>query len=128
MERKLNLKKGDKCIVAIMPRSNAARHVNMSLENINNWTCECEVISVGRKYIEVKYGNNSTMQFDMTNNYWEKSIYSPDYVLYENLEEIVEKEKREDLHYKIKRAFEGYREIKYTLDQLIRINNILEEK
>ena len=53
MNRVLNLKKGDKCCVAVEKNSNVARYYNMSMENIDEWTFSGEVTTVSKKYITV---------------------------------------------------------------------------
>ena len=47
---------------------------------------ETKVISVGRKYIAVDYWGR--MEFDMTNNFRQRTIYSPEFTLYLSKEEI----------------------------------------
>ena len=47
---------------------------------------ETKVISVGRRYLAVNYWGR--MEFDMTNNFRQKTIYSPEFVLYLSKEEI----------------------------------------
>ncbi|MGL6184802.1 MAG: hypothetical protein ACRC1T_05425 [Clostridium chrysemydis] len=126
MDRKLNLKKGDKCIMAIVEMSNASRRVNMRLENIKEWTWEVEVVSVGRKYITVKR-NSYEYKFDMENNYYEKSIYSPDYILYQNIKEIYEEKEAEAINDYIGSKIGQYGKPRLSLDKLKRIKNIIDE-
>lgn len=47
---------------------------------------ETKVISVGRRYLAVNYWGQT--EFDMTNNFRQKTIYSPEFVLYLSKEEI----------------------------------------
>lgn len=47
---------------------------------------ETKVISVGRRYLVVNYWGR--MEFDMTNDFRQKTIYSPEFVLYLSKEEI----------------------------------------
>lgn len=131
MERKLNLKKGDKCIVAIEENSNASRSMDMSLDNIEKWTYKGEVVSVGRKYITVKFGRwNETEKFVIEDNYRRKyDCGTADYELYLSKEEIIEKRESEDIYYWIKCKFDSYKNNgKYSLDQLKRIKKIIEEE
>lgn len=129
MDRVLNFKKGDKCIVAIQQHSNAARRVNMNLSNINNWTYEGEVITVSKKYITVKF-NYETAKFDVNNNYLKKVSYgSNDHKLYTSINEVYTERKKEQL---ISKIF-GYNSItlptkisNLTLEQLERIESIIE--
>lgn len=59
MNRVLNFKKDDKCIVAIERGSNMSRHRDMSLSNIDDWIAEGIVTIISKKYITVdcKFGN-----------------------------------------------------------------------
>lgn len=67
---------------------NAARGKNTDEERIEEW----EVYSIGRKYIQVKKKNWSSIKikFDMTDNFrqWNNG-YSPDYELYPTEEELL---------------------------------------
>lgn len=51
MDRKLKLKVGQKIVVKIEEMNNAARYLDMSLNNINKWCFDGEVTKIGRKYI-----------------------------------------------------------------------------
>lgn len=128
MERILNLKKGDKVVIAINPSSNASRHINMSLNNIKNWTFDGEVISVGKKYITVKFSKrDGTMKFviadDYNNNY---TCGGADYKLYASFEDVYNIFKAQELYYRIKRSFISH-ENTFPLEKLGRIMDIIEE-
>ena len=127
MDRVLNLKKGDKCIVAIEKCSNASRYVDMSLENIDNWTYEGTVVTVGRKYITVGF-NGWEDKFTIDDDYRQKyTCGGADYKLYKDKQEVIDTIKRNILLYNL---FGSHRPAKInnlTLDQLKRINAIIEE-
>lgn len=127
MERLKNLKKGDSVVVAIEPTSNASRYVDMSIENIANWTYEGIVQSIGRKYITVEF-RRSTMKFVIDDEYRNKYTYGgADYRLYPTLEDIHNKFKSQKLYDKIKSKFGGYRNT-YDLETLTKIWDLLEDK
>lgn len=130
MKRVLNLKKGDKCIVAIEKNSNASRNKDMSLKNIENWTYEGEVISVGRKYITVNFGEYNTGKFEIDNNYRKKvACGTNDYILYQNIKQIKDEIECVELTAKIRGVFQyNYNAEGLTLDQLRKISDILDEK
>lgn len=126
-DRILNLKKGDKCIVAIEPMSNASRRVDMSLDNIDEWTYEGDVISVGRKYITVKFGWE-TGKFEIDNNYLKKVSYgSNDHLLYKDIQEVKDEREAKNIEMSLRDIFDRYSGTNLTLDQLRRIKNIIEE-
>ena len=127
MERKLNLKKGDKCIVAIEPMSNAARRVDMSLNNIDNWTYEGEVVSIGRKYITVSWGCNKS-KFCINSDYREHYISGgSDYKLFKNIQEVYDEREAERLNDDIKNMLGSYGKPVFSLDKLRKIKKILDE-
>ena len=130
------IKKGDEVVVAIIDGSNAARGVNMSIKNIDRWTCKCEVISSGKKYIIVKPIENATLIYKQikfnADNYTQFTDYSPDYALYLSKEEvknerIKNRECNTTFEY-IYSKFNSYSKNKFTLDQLRRIKEIIDEK
>lgn len=129
MERALNLKKGDKCIVAIERGSNASRYYDMHLNNIDEWTFEGIVKSAGKKYITVEF-KNDTRKFCIEDNYREQyRVGGADYCLYKNKEEVFNTIKRENLLNELfGSSFNRSARVKnLTLDQLERINAIIEE-
>jgi len=128
MDRKLDLKVGQKVVVTIIKRSNASRHKDMSLENIDNWCFDGEVTKIGRKYITVKWDKWSEEQFSIENDYNNKTDYSCDYKLYLNKEEIIKERKADELYNEIKTHFSGWGgNENFSLDQLERIINIINE-
>ena len=121
MDRKLNFKKGDKCIIAVEPGSNLARYFgNLTLDNIDEWTKEGEITSVGRKYITINNGK----KFDITNDYREKwDRGGGNYKLYKNLQEVKDEYETKRLSWKIFNKAD----CNLTLDQLKRIYAIMQE-
>lgn len=128
MERVLNLKKGDKCCVAIIKGSNASRYKDMSLENIDNWTYEGEVTIISKKYITVKFGVNEE-KFVIEDDYKNKWTYGgADWKLFNSKEEVINEEKKENLLYDLF-GLKCNRKEKInnlTLNQLERIQAIIE--
>ena len=127
MDRKLNLKKGDKCIMAMTSSNFRSRNIKMTLDNIKEWTIECEVISIGRRYVTVKEGR-SEYKFDIDNNYREKSNYSPDYILYQNIQEIFDERDADDLNEYIRNRIGQYGSARFSLEKLKRIKEIIDEE
>ena len=125
--KKYNIKKGDKVCIAIIKGSNASRFIDLSLENIDNWTKEVIVTTVNKKYITVDYGK---MKFEVENNYLEKvTCGGSDYKLYLNKEEVYNETKRENILCDLfGYGFDRKEKLnKLTLEQLERINKIVEE-
>ncbi|MEG2289552.1 MAG: hypothetical protein RSC24_06255 [Clostridium sp.] len=127
MNRKLNLKKGDKCIVATEKMSNVSRRLDMGIRDIKNWTYEGEVISAGRKYITVKFGLKEE-KFVVDDDYRQKwTCGGADYKLYQSIQEVYEEREIEELNMIIKGKFNMFGNPNYSLDQLRRIKAILDE-
>lgn len=89
---------------------------------------ETKVISVGRRYLAVDYWGR--MEFDMTNNFQQKTIYSPEFALYLSKEGIylmIETEnQRHVVRDKLGRylnllSLEGLQEIMATLDKYVEV-------
>lgn len=117
MNRILNLKKGDPCIVAIEEGSNAARYKDMSIENIEKWTYNGEVISLGRKYVTVSFGCH-TEKFEIDNDYRQKYVAGgSDYRLYEGLNEVYEDRENEGLWIDVRNFFSSYGKAKLPLEK-----------
>lgn len=83
-----------------------------------------KVVSVGRRYLAVDY--RGRMEFDMTNNFQQRTIYSPEFALYLSKEEIylmIEAEKqRHVVHDKLRGylnllPLEGLQEIMTILNK-----------
>lgn len=127
MSRVLNLKKGDKCIVAREWTGRTVRDGLTRLDNVERWTWEVEVITVSKKYITVNFGGVKE-KFDIEFDYQRKVNYGEsDYKLYMTRDEVLNRIKANQLHGKIKSKFSEYGDTKYTLDQLERIMAIINE-
>lgn len=127
MDRVLNLKKGDKCIVAREWTGRTVSYGFTRLDNVEEWTWEVEVITVSKKYITVDF-NGTKEKFDIDFDYQQKvSRGESDYKLYMTREEVLNRIKANQLHSSIKSKFEGCGNKKYTLNQLERIMAILNE-
>lgn len=125
MERILDLKKGDKCVVAIEEHSNASRHVDMSMENIDNWTYEGEVLLVTKKYITVKF-KTDIAKFEIENNYRKKVTRGTcDHELNKDIQELKDIKEAKNLTYKIFGVTPRYNDL--SLDKLKRIYDIINE-
>lgn len=127
--REIKFKKGDKCIVAIEPHSNAARGKDISLDNIDTWTYEGIIVIVGRKYITVNFKGIDS-KFSIENDYKEKYEYGgANYKLYKNLQELKDEKRKENLlHQLFGPVYNRSNKVNnLTLDQLERINAIIEE-
>jgi hypothetical protein len=88
---------------------------------------ENEISKVGRKYIEVGKGARP-LKFNIE-DLSEKTSNDTiaDWELYFSKQEILDEEEFEKLHWKIKMKFDTFAKAKLTLDQLRRINEIIEE-
>lgn len=125
MSRNLNLKKGDKVVVAFRKRSLITRvtSMDMSIENIDNWTYEGIVKSVGERFIVVTF-NNRDLQFVIDYDYQEKH-YNSEFKLYLTKQEVIDELLLEEYFEKIKMKFNYSFINKYNIRQLTRILNIL---
>ena len=123
---------GESVVLKILKRGDNARYMK-DKTYINDWIkTDYAVQKVGRKYITVSNNINNprcNVKFDKE-TLEEVSDYSADYELFHNKDEIYEDEKRKELFYTIELEFTGYgydRYRKFTLSQLERINDILNE-
>lgn len=125
MSRNLNLKKGDKVVVAFRKRSLITRvtSMDMSIENIDNWTYEGIVKSVGERFVVVTF-NNRDLQFVIDYDYQEKH-YNSEFKLYLTKQEVIDEMLLEEYFEKIKMKFNYSFINKYNIRQLTRILNIL---
>ena len=112
MERVLNFKKGDRCIISDCGVNIGRRkgYKTRTLENLEEWTTEGIITSVGRKYIKAKAVNSSwETTFVIEDNYREKYTYGcADYILYDSIEAIKEKFELEKCIDNIRSKFGGY--------------------
>ena len=132
MSRELNFKKGDRAVIAVVPMSNVARRYRdkgMSLDNINEWTAEVEVITVTKKYITVESETFGSGKYEIDMDYREKvNAGGSNYKLYNNLQEIIDEVRYNKLYSEIKAEFGKFEwERNLTLDKLERIKAIIEE-
>lgn len=125
MDKLDNLKVGDK-VVVVAEGTNQDRYYRG--RPIEDRIREGVVAKNGRKYITVKMINDSEIQFDKTNNYTEKTNGCADYSLYANRQDIFDKFERESLEIDLRLAFDFSSSRKFSLDQLRRIKNIIDEK
>lgn len=125
MSELFNFKKGDKVTVVIEPGSNESRRVNMSLNNIENWTYPGEVVAVSKKYITVNFGVEGNTKFVVDDCYRNKyTSGGADYRLYPSFEYVYNKFKSIELRNKIKTKLDDNSE--YNLETLEEIMQLLE--
>lgn len=117
---KSKLTKGQTAYVKIM--GNASRYIKS--DNPEDYIEEVIVTSVGSKFITVERGYN-TIKFDMEGN--QVTQYCRDYRLYVSKQDIIDEIELDKLSSKIRRKFEGYGRCDFTLDQLRRIDAIINE-
>lgn len=116
MERKLTFKKGDKCVVAIKQGSNVSRYKDMSLSNIEHWTFDGEIISVGKKYIGVDFKIDN-LKFVIEDDYINKwTRGGADYRLYKDIQEIKDERENEETWTSLQRFFGGWGKAKLPLE------------
>ena len=123
-------KKGDKVVVAIEKGSNASRKVNMSIENISNWTYEGIVTTVSSKYITVAFDRYDSMKFVVADNYRNKYTYGgADYRLYETFEDAYRETKSDKLYREIGAEFSNYNyDKKFSLETLEAIMELIKKE
>lgn len=128
MGRKLDLIKGQEVIIRYI-NDRVRYKKDRSINNIDEWTAKGEVTKVGRKYIEVDM-NGFLEKFGIEYDYVQKTnMGSPDYKLYLSKEEIINEIKAEEIYRELNNYFGSYGNSKgkFTLDQLERIINIVNE-
>lgn len=106
--------------VYLKPVNNQARYIK---NDILNHIKEAEVEKIGKKYFYLK---GYSMKFGVTEMI-DISNYCANYQVYTSLQEIKDEEEFDNLVSKIKSKFTTYGTIKLTLDQLRRIQAIIEE-
>ena len=84
-----------------------------------------EVITVGRKYVTVRFGYSS-IKFNSEEEYKQESKYSAEYILYETEQEILDENEVDNLSARLRKAFSYYGKAPYTLEQLRAIAKIIE--
>lgn len=126
--RKLQIKKGDKVIIAIIKDSNASRYINMELENIDSWTFEGNVITVSKKYITVET-QKGQIKFDIDDDYREKYIRGgADYKLYLSKDEIYNEIESENLYDEILSKLPRFGKPTLSLEALRAIKEIIDSE
>lgn len=87
---------------------------------------ETKVVTAGRKYITVEYGN---IKFDITNDFREVTNYSIEYKLYLSKEDIKNDIKRRQMEERINTAFHFPNHVarKMTFDELETVFNIVKK-
>ena len=85
------------------------------------------VVKIGRKYIKVEVENApyQSVEFDMTDNFREKTGYSPDWALYMSYNEAQEAYAAECIWPKILRTISGMRTNALSYGDLIKIADII---
>ncbi len=130
--RKLKLKKGDIIIAAIMKGSNKSRGIDMSMENINEWTFQVEVISATNRYVTVRMMeplNNIIEKFDVELDYKQKvKNGSSNYKLYTSINEIIDKEKSKMITEYLQKVFNPYSGVHLSLCTLEKIKDIVDKE
>lgn len=88
---------------------------------------ETTVLSVGRKYIKVKFCGG--IQFEIENDFREKTNYSIEYKLFLSKEDIKNDIKRRQIEERITTAFHfpSYVTRKMTFDELETVHNIVKK-
>lgn len=129
---KSDFKKGNIAYLRIIKGSNAYRYISeQDRNNPEKLIKECEIISVGKKYVTVleigKSRGFAELKFDMTDNFYQKTDYSADYELYSNKQDAINQIEAETLIPLIrdKLAFSSIKRIGY--EKIKKIYNILFE-
>ncbi len=131
MDKSIKLNVGQKVAVRIVDRSNASRGMNMTLDNIETWCFDGEVVKAGRKYVTVTFNKYLrypiTEQFEIDQNYRQKyTCGSEDYCLYLNKEIVIEMFKAKRLYLEIKERYFSNYFTNLILNLLERIKSIIE--
>lgn len=129
---KSDFKKGNIAYLRIIKGSNAYRYISeQDRNNPEKLIKECEIISVGKKYVTVleigKSRGFAELKFDMTDNFYQKTDYSADYELYSNKQDAINQIEVETLMPLIrdKLAFSSIKRIGY--EKIKKIYDILFE-
>lgn len=121
----MNLKVGQEVIVAIEPTSNASIRVDMSIDNIENWTYKGIIEKVGRKYVTVKISPHWSEQFIIGNKFIQKTESWKEYRMFLTLEEIYNERKQKELFKDLRSFFYSNNEDKISLDKLEKIMELV---
>ena len=88
------------------------------------------ITKIGRKYLEVNmegYSDAFAIKFDMSNDFRHATNYSPDYILYFSLQDILDEEEYNLLLGNIRKLFGTYGKCKLSLEQLRQIDEIIKD-
>lgn len=100
--------------------------------NIEERIIETKVVSIGRKYLKVDYWGKTKMEFDMTDDFREKTIYTPNYQLYLTKEDIYRVVNTHHLYLVVRHKLnttlsnipmEGLQEISAIIDKYSEVNH-----
>lgn len=102
------------------------RFMAFDYQRIEKRILETKVLSVGRKYITVHYGNT---KFDIPNDFREVTNYSVDYKLFLSKEDIQNDFKRREMEERVSTAFHFPNHVtrKMTFDELQTVFNIVKK-
>lgn len=131
--KKSDFKKGQTVYLLVIEGSNEYRYRNSFYsESFENRIKEAVVVSVGTRYITTKPANSPyEIKFDIQNNFRQSiDAGSYDYYLFLNKQDAFDYQEKRDLVKEIRNAFNDslwFNTSKYTLGQLRRVKEILEE-
>jgi len=112
-------------IVYLKPINDNARYIDDDIMNhIEKW----EVVKIGRKYFTVRKYNQSNLDIKFyIDDRKQFADVSCDWELYFSTQEILDEKESESLTRKLKRDFGAYGKWNLTLEQLKRIQKIVDE-
>lgn len=122
----MNIKVGDEVCRAVLRGSNASRHYNLNISNIDEWTEIVKVAKVTKKYITLENGEIYSKENDFR-EYITKGC--SDYKLFLNKQECYDHYLKEALLSDIRSFFDYFnqRNKNLSLSELKEINNIIEK-
>lgn len=116
-------------IVILKPIGDNARHIrNDDTKDIMDFLEEWEVEKVGRKYVTVTKDHKPycSLRFDMEDN-MQVDTYGRSWALYTSIQAMQDESEFNDIERNLRKLFSQYGKLKLSLDQLKRINKIVEE-
>ncbi|XZH79289.1 hypothetical protein ACSW8S_15560 (plasmid) [Clostridium perfringens] len=125
VSRVLKLKKGDTVAVYINVDNYECLNMKVALDNVDEWCFDGEVMSVGRKYITVKF-KDMCKKFDINNYY--RSLFKEgeeSYSLCDSKEWIIEQILRVEILLELNEFFSKI-DNNISLDKLRLIKQIIE--
>lgn len=106
---------------------NAARYLNEK-KPFEDYISEYKITKIGNKYFTAKQTIHSwEKQFEILNGF-EKDGFNGGEQAYLSKQEIYDEDEHQKLLFKLKKSFDWVSSKKFTLDQLKRINEIVEEE